>query len=572
MILYLFYAFATAEYPAWEDSARLDLILQDLDELRWHPLDLNQADAEQLKRLPFLDPGQAEAIVEYRNRHGRFRAFDDLRQLPGFSRRRIAELRPYVTISTRSLTLDHFSQRIRLRTEPRRENAHELYTATRLQQGDMKLFLVTEKDPYETTYLDYCAAGLLAQRESRTFALGRYDLDLGAGSMLSSMGSFFSTLDYRLISRERGIISYTSTMENGGFFGAAFRDSCRLPFTLFYSNLNRDGLIDADGFARSFDDRGDHVDSASLARRDRINEEIFGYHLRARLAGVQVSHAAYTGAFRPAFVARDSVYEFFGRRFWMAGLHGQYRGKNFLAFSELVRAHQDRIGGIFGLGAAQPPFKLQTAGKYFPRGFFSPKGGEALDGKCIVSVSADYRPGFILLTADADMNQDLRDDSVQYNLTLELEKESDLTSGWFRLRWRWQDRQLVLIGSRAIIRLEPCRPFYLEVRLEDKTDLRPAAPNRGVYSSLELGFEKNQYGIKARVGQFDVDAYACRIIVYEPDLPGVISNRMLYHQGRYGFILAKFKPSAWGEIAVKYSVMDRDSLTHRIGGQVDVKW
>ncbi len=572
MILSLLFVLAIVDYPAWEDSARIDLILQELDELRWRPLDLNQADAEQLNHLPFLDPGQAEAIVEYRNRQGRFRSLDDLRLLPGFSRRRIAELRPYVTVSTRALTLEHFSQRSRFRTEPARKNAHELYTATRLQQGDLRLFLVTEKDPYEASYLDYYTAGLLAQHGSRVFALGRYDLDIGAGSLLSSMGSFFSTLDYRLLSRERGILPYTSTLENGGFCGAAFRDSCRLPFTLFYSNLNRDGRIDADGFARSFDDTGDHVDSASLARRDRINEEIIGYHLRARFVGLQVGHAAYTGVFRPAFAARDSVYEFFGRRFWMAGLHGQYGGKNFLAFSELVRAHQDRIGGVFGLGVAPPPFKFQAAGKYFPRGFFSPKGGEALDGKTIVSVSADYRPGFILLTVATDMNQDLRDDSIQYNLALQLEKESGLASGRFLLRWRWQDRQPVLAGSRAIIRIEPGRPFYLEVHLEDKTDLRPAALNRGVFASLELGFEKNRFGIKARAGQFDVDAYACRIIVYEPDLPGVITSRTLYHQGRGGFILAKFKPGAWCETTVKYSVMERDSLTYRLGGQVDVKW
>jgi len=61
-------------------------------------LDLNTAAAGQLELLPGIGPALATAIVEHRNRNGRFRSVDDLLDVPGIGPAKLATLRPLVRV------------------------------------------------------------------------------------------------------------------------------------------------------------------------------------------------------------------------------------------------------------------------------------------------------------------------------------------------------------------------------------------------------------------------------------------------------------------------------------------
>jgi competence protein ComEA len=61
-------------------------------------LDLNAATAEQLQRVPGIGPKTAAAIVNFRLKSGPFRRVDDLLAIKGISKRKLEELRPYVTV------------------------------------------------------------------------------------------------------------------------------------------------------------------------------------------------------------------------------------------------------------------------------------------------------------------------------------------------------------------------------------------------------------------------------------------------------------------------------------------
>jgi competence protein ComEA len=62
------------------------------------PVDLNTAGPEQLDALPGVGPATAKAIVDYRTRHGRFRAVDDLLSVPGIGPAKLATLKPLVRV------------------------------------------------------------------------------------------------------------------------------------------------------------------------------------------------------------------------------------------------------------------------------------------------------------------------------------------------------------------------------------------------------------------------------------------------------------------------------------------
>ncbi|HXG10478.1 MAG TPA: helix-hairpin-helix domain-containing protein [Gemmataceae bacterium] len=59
-------------------------------------ININQATAEQLQRLPGIGPKLSQRIVEERQR-GPFRSADDLRRVPGIGPKTIERLRPHVT-------------------------------------------------------------------------------------------------------------------------------------------------------------------------------------------------------------------------------------------------------------------------------------------------------------------------------------------------------------------------------------------------------------------------------------------------------------------------------------------
>jgi competence ComEA-like helix-hairpin-helix protein len=63
------------------------------------PLDLNTARAAQLAQLPGIGPATAKAIVQFREKSGPFERVEDLLAIRGISARKLAEIRPYLTIS-----------------------------------------------------------------------------------------------------------------------------------------------------------------------------------------------------------------------------------------------------------------------------------------------------------------------------------------------------------------------------------------------------------------------------------------------------------------------------------------
>ena len=62
------------------------------------PVDLNTATADQLDALPGVGPATAQAILDYRKEHGRFRSVDELLEVRGIGEAKLAALRPKVRV------------------------------------------------------------------------------------------------------------------------------------------------------------------------------------------------------------------------------------------------------------------------------------------------------------------------------------------------------------------------------------------------------------------------------------------------------------------------------------------
>ncbi|HSC80554.1 MAG TPA: helix-hairpin-helix domain-containing protein [Chitinolyticbacter sp.] len=64
----------------------------------WGAVDINTATAAQLEALPGIGASKAQAIVDYRTKHGPFKSADDLTNVPGIKEGTYSKIKGEVTV------------------------------------------------------------------------------------------------------------------------------------------------------------------------------------------------------------------------------------------------------------------------------------------------------------------------------------------------------------------------------------------------------------------------------------------------------------------------------------------
>lgn len=77
----------------------LALAFAPLVSLAASPIDVNTASAQALAALDGIGPQKAQAIVEYRQKHGPFKSVDELLNVKGIGEKTLAANRDKVTVS-----------------------------------------------------------------------------------------------------------------------------------------------------------------------------------------------------------------------------------------------------------------------------------------------------------------------------------------------------------------------------------------------------------------------------------------------------------------------------------------
>jgi competence protein ComEA len=82
----------------------LALALSPLTALAADPLDINNATAAQLESLNGIGPAKAQAIIDYRTKHGPFQKVEDLEKVDGIGPKMVEKLKPMVTVKAPATT------------------------------------------------------------------------------------------------------------------------------------------------------------------------------------------------------------------------------------------------------------------------------------------------------------------------------------------------------------------------------------------------------------------------------------------------------------------------------------
>jgi competence protein ComEA len=63
------------------------------------PININTAKVEELDILPGVGPKMAQAIIAFREAHGKFSTLEDLQKVKGFGPKKFAAIRPHITLA-----------------------------------------------------------------------------------------------------------------------------------------------------------------------------------------------------------------------------------------------------------------------------------------------------------------------------------------------------------------------------------------------------------------------------------------------------------------------------------------
>ncbi|MCK5908047.1 MAG: helix-hairpin-helix domain-containing protein, partial [Flavobacteriales bacterium] len=290
-------------------------IAENLDFLRAHKINLNSANAEELKQLPILDIFQINNLIKYRKRNGEFYSVFELTSIQGFDKETVRSIIPFIEIKPAKSGGKSFSEAFKytnhqlitrfqtvLQTPkgyiPQNDTVEKKYRGEKYKiytrylftaSNKVRLGFTLEKDSGEkfgdentTLGWDYSSFHIEVKDIGfiNKIILGDYNLEFGQGlAVWSSFSTNKSSYATNIVKLGRGISSFSGVNENVFFRGAtAQMEFGDLRITPFYSYNKIDASINIVENEEEFNtyETGLHRTNTEFARKNTLTKIDFG--------------------------------------------------------------------------------------------------------------------------------------------------------------------------------------------------------------------------------------------------------------------------------------------------------
>lgn len=610
-----------------------DYLYDLLEELQDNPIELNTADLNTLLTIPFLDLSSAQAILNYRNKFGKFFSTQELLVVEGLDENVARALQPFTTtqkvVSRPFIDLSEISFELRSRFVRDLQDKqgyldgsylgseYKSYQRAKLKFGKLNFSGLIEKDPGEEKFNDFTSgsASLNDYMFIKKLTLGDYLVEFGQGLIYWGPYSFGKGSEaVRTVSRSpRFLRDYTSTDENQFYRGAA----ANLKFTdfemmFFYSNNNRDANIDtATGLITSLPISGYHRTQSEVDKINVVEEQSFGGILSVNLfdeltLGFAYQNFEYDKPLEKSdlFAPGGKSFNFFSTSY--SFIHDKIRLSGEFAYNEVSVASINSLEWIL-----TSKLSFVTSIRNYPRNFYSFRGtgfGESSNTSNEVGIYNGIRwrfdYGIINFYYDqfkfpySSYNSDYPSSGDEFifdyqfrpvpksllNLRVKREnkeisstfEEGDITFNQYRTNVRVNYDYYVLKNLRLRSRIEYIFFDQTITEVHEKGYLLLQDFRYDPFESLRF------YG---RLVLFDTDSYDSRVYQFENDVRGVLNNPALYGKGTRWYIMAEYDLFEFARISAKYSELYKpdemylssgdneilNNLDNRITVQLDVK-
>lgn len=580
-----------------------------------HPLDINDADREDLESFPLLTPFMVVSLLEYRSEFGAVASAGELAMVDGFDAASVQDILPFITFGPDagrdggSMAKDagrlELSGKLTLRSklDIAREGEESgglpvpVYVKCRAVLGDRwSAGFTLESDRGEKGFPDFYSFHVGAEdiplsRDGRyrleSAVLGDYSLRFGQGLVLwNSFSMSGLSSPSASMRREGGVTPYTSSDENRYFHGAGLTMSfpAGVRASVFYSDNGQDAKIEGEYFVTKPED-GIHDTDALREARNALREKVIGVNLSWRGTWIKAGFTASAYRYSHMDGRRKSYYnEHLRYDGWWgnASVDWLLSYKGLLVFGE---AALDRKGAFAGLAGAVHSFPSQLEVSLLYR-YYSPRYIATHAGAyCRSNVNNEHGLSAALRWSPL-MNITLSS-SLEYTCfpaaRFGVREPSSSLKGAMDCEWTFSVLHSLYVKVSGTYdngrdtRLLRLRLGYGYGR---ETGFGAAARLEGCFAGGSAGgllYQEGRYSThsgKLRVGLrltfFCIEDWDARIYCYESDMPGTFSVPAYYGKGAGLYAVVAYKPVRWISINFKCSLTryfsnpDKDDLGLRL--------
>ena len=419
-------------------SSNWQSLMEDLAELKEHPISINTATKQQLERLPFLSDQLVENILYYIYKHGPMLTDKELMMVKGMDIHTAKYLKLFITFQQpekedNKPTLKHIlkygKQELSTRVDiPFYTRAgYQPYTSEYIQENPNKRYLgysfyhnlryqfhysdkvyvgfTAEKDAGELFFIgknrkgyDYYSPYLYIRNIGRinALALGNYRLSYGYGLVMNtdfSMGktTTLSTLD----NKSRGIKKHSSTDEFNYFQGIAgsVRLTERLTADAFYSYRKMDGIVD-NQFITSIKEDGYHRIPRDYEKKNTFTNQLIGSNIHYNGRYFEAGLTAVYNVFNKVLKTTERTYNKYypqGRDFFNVGINYKFFWKKFTLFGETAVDKHGKIATMNILRySPKESFQLMVMNRFYDVAYQSIYARSIGEGSLVQNESGFY--------------------------------------------------------------------------------------------------------------------------------------------------------------------------------------
>ncbi len=377
------------------DGATAAAAWERLDGWRNHPLDLNRAEPDELRLLPFFTPGLAEAAVRERNRSGPFRDKRDFIERLALDHVIAEAIAPYVTAAPIVRGAGRRTKSVRVSgrrgfPEPAGfrdgryagSSPHVLAKAETRSRGGPSAGIVTEKDPGEKRWTDRLSgyAAFPASAGRLRFTAGSFETEAAQGLVLWGPYASMPSGDPvgSVCRTAAGVSGSASSGESGRFSGCGAEwESGPWNAILLGSRSAVDASVDGSGTVTAFRTSGLHRTESEIRGRGacRLNEA--AGRMSVRSGGFSAGGTWCLTHYSRAVNLLDEErrpYGFRGRQNAVWGLDWDLSGRLFRFCGEWARSRGGGAGFITSLAVQSGGTSLCLSGRKTAADFHSVRG------------------------------------------------------------------------------------------------------------------------------------------------------------------------------------------------------
>lgn len=585
------------------DEEQLEAFADIFEELKNSPLNLNEVTYDELLTIPILTTIEAAAIVDYRNKFGKFFTVYELKNIPAIPTDKAILLFSFFFVPQATIDwqekesgfqgfLPDAKFELRTRTitdlQPRIAFLEGKYTGSKLKQynrlkGKVKnifFSFLTEKDAGENSIIDHFKyyLGVKDFGFVKKFLLGSFIFEHGHGLAVWSPYAYSKGTEvlHPLFKNAGGVKEFSGSLETNYFNGGgATLQFNQFNVSFFIAKNNFDASIDSiNGEVKSIRIDGFHRTEKEISTKNNLSSVSGGLQVGYSFASYLKMNALYFQSnFDKQFIAQNN-YGIIGKRISVTSIAYTGNSKN-IFYSGEIATSDNRIATINSIAfQSTRKFGLALSHRYYPNNYrslyangFSESSTSNETGLYLGLTSSNE---FGVFNFYSDIYSTIRTENIG-GLSL---AGNDFLFDWYnkfgkdleinlRYKNKNEEEKVTVDNSIKIIEVKK-RNLRADIRyglneFQFRNRLEIVKLNDGMNETGFLVFQDAKFAIienilvQARIIFFNTTSFSSAVYEFENDIAGVMTNLPMYGEGVRWYIVSKIQSFHPLSVSFKYS-------------------